>query len=383
MTLAPVPSPETQRQPRQRFVSQFLTSTASAAWTDKSPPPYRWMVHEIFAAGTVVMLSGDGGAGKSLLAQQLCTAAAIGAEWLGKATRRCKSFYFACEDDDAELHRRQERINRHYGCEMPDLDDFMFTARAGAENVLMTFHKNDDRGTRTPLFEQLCNAVRDHGAQIVILDTLSDVFSGNEIIRTQARRFISALRQLAMEQDGIVILTSHPSLTGINTGSGISGSTAWRNSVRSQVYLTKPKQEDDDREDVTERVLRVMKNNAAAAGGKISLEWRDGVFVRTDQAGSSPIGFVASLDMQRHILDTARALIANGVMLAADPAAPNSLANRTRKEPACKGYRYSAVCSAQDKMLAEGKLVRVTIGPPSKARVYLRPSDSRYPSEIE
>jgi hypothetical protein len=34
-----------------------------------------------------------------------------------------------------------------------------------------------------------------------------------------------------------VLLTGHPSLTGINTGTGTSGSTAWNASVRSRLYF--------------------------------------------------------------------------------------------------------------------------------------------------
>ena len=38
------------------------------------------------------------------------------------------------------------------------------------------------------------------------------------------------LRRLAIVANGAVNLLSHPSLTGTNSGSGISGSTAWHNS---------------------------------------------------------------------------------------------------------------------------------------------------------
>jgi hypothetical protein len=40
-----------------------------------------------------------------------------------------------------------------------------------------------------------------------------------------------------MVTKGSVVLIAHPSLTGINTGTGISGSTQWHNSVRARFYL--------------------------------------------------------------------------------------------------------------------------------------------------
>ena len=49
---------------------------------DLRPPPRRWIVPEWVPAGVVTGLYGDGGLGKSLLAQQLQTAMAIGEPWL-------------------------------------------------------------------------------------------------------------------------------------------------------------------------------------------------------------------------------------------------------------------------------------------------------------
>jgi RecA-family ATPase len=55
------------------------------------------------------------------------------------------------------------------------------------------------------------------------------VFGGDEINRSQVRKFVSMLRGLAIEYDCAVLLLSHPSLTGPNSGTGTSGSTAWNN----------------------------------------------------------------------------------------------------------------------------------------------------------
>jgi hypothetical protein len=37
------------------------------------------------------------------------------------------------------------------------------------------------------------------------------------------------------------MLLSHPSLTGINSGTGLSGTTGWHNSVRARMYFVRPK----------------------------------------------------------------------------------------------------------------------------------------------
>jgi hypothetical protein len=40
------------------------------------------------------------------------------------------------------------------------------------------------------------------------------------------------LKRLARKHDCAILLLAHPSLTGLNTGSGMSGSTGWNNAVR-------------------------------------------------------------------------------------------------------------------------------------------------------
>jgi RecA-family ATPase len=64
----------------------------------------------------------------------------------------------------------------------------------------------------------------------------ADMFSGDENSRPQSRQFIGLLKRLARKHDCAFLLLAHPSLTGLNTGSGMSGSTGWNNAVRSRLY---------------------------------------------------------------------------------------------------------------------------------------------------
>lgn len=253
-----------------------LTWRSPVDWGDRTPPRHNWIVEGCFLAGTVAMLSGDGGLGKSLIMQQLCTCAAAGRMWLGHSIRRVRSLALFCEDDADELERRQYQINRHYGCANTDLDEFRWLSRPGQDSALMTFGRwGSEGGKVTDLGRALERKAKDFGAQIIVCDTRKDVFRGNQIDEDQARVFVSHLRRLAIAIEGVVILTAHPSQTGRSEGSGESGSVAWHNSVRSRLYLY---------EDKAKLLwLRTMKNNHAARGGKIPLAWRQGVFVRTDE----------------------------------------------------------------------------------------------------
>ena len=57
---------------------------------------------------------------------------------------------------------------------------------------------------------------------------------------TGRRRGISStlLRKPAIETGASVILVSHPSLAGIASGTGLSGSTAWHNTVGERVPIS-------------------------------------------------------------------------------------------------------------------------------------------------
>jgi hypothetical protein len=77
---------------------------------------------------------------------------------------------------------------------------------------------------------------------------------------------VTLLRDLAISANAGLLLTSHPSLTGISTGSGLSGSTAWNASVRSRLYFKRAKTEKDEEPDPDLRVLEVMKSNYGPVG---------------------------------------------------------------------------------------------------------------------
>src|SRR5262249_28970258 len=112
-----------------------------------------------------------------------------------------------------------------------------------------------------------------------------DVFGGNENDRAQVRQFIGMLRGLAMSADAGLLLTSHPSLTGITSGTGLSGSTAWNASVRSRLYLKRATTDKNDEPDPNLRVLEVIKNNYGPAGETITLRWKDGLFLPVSAPG--------------------------------------------------------------------------------------------------
>jgi hypothetical protein len=102
------------------------------------------------------------------------------------------------------------------------------------------------------------------------------------------RQFVTLLRDMAMSANAGLLLTSHPSLSGISTGTGLSGSTAWNASVRSRLYFKRATTEKDEEPDPDLRVLEVMKSNYGPVGETVAVRWKDGLFL--------PVAGVSSLE---------------------------------------------------------------------------------------
>lgn len=269
-------------------------------WFGKPVPERKWLVDGLIPSGSVTMINGDGGLGKSLLSLQLMTCCAAGKHWLGRETAKVRSMGIFCEDDKDEVHLRMNSIVEHYECSFEDLGDMRVLSRVGFDNTLMESKTIFDNGERREFLEesqfyhQIWNTAMDWGAQLVVLDSLHDLFAGNENDRRHARYFIGMLRRMALEIEGAVVINAHPSLSGMSTGSGMAGSTAWNNAVRSRLYLTRPKMDDDEQDDAGDRrVLKTMKSNYDKSGGKIELNWVKGAFVAESPSG--PIGMVAQI----------------------------------------------------------------------------------------
>lgn len=247
---------------------------------DRRPVPDReWMAPGLIPMGTVTLLSGDGGTGKSLLALQLCVSSAISRPWIGCAVKAGRSLYLSAEDDVDELHRRLATIAACEGVALGELHNLHVMPLAGEDALLAVLDRDSGQMAETELFTAVEIAIADVRPCLVVVDNLADVFGGNENVRSEARQFVNMLRRWAIEYHMAILVLAHPSLSGLASGSGSSGSTAWSNSVRSRLYLEREKNQADGwPEDPDARSLKVMKSNYAAIGDVIRLRWQHGAF---------------------------------------------------------------------------------------------------------
>jgi RecA-family ATPase len=273
------------------------------------------------------------------------------------------AFYYGAEDEGDELHRRLAKIVERSSKELSDLDGIRLIPMAGLDAVLAEPNRT---GTilATRIFPKLIIEALALKPKLIIIDPSADVFGGDEIDRTQVRQFVSMLRALALEMDCAVMLLSHPSLTGLSSGTGSSGSTAWHNSVRSALYLevvVRHRVPDPDA-----RVLKVVKANYGRTGSEIKMRWDDGIYVLDD--GHDPVvetllnAVIDTLFLELLDLFTAQDQkigIATGTNYA-----PAKMA----KHPKAKGYRKEQFVASMQRLLDSGKIKVMTEGSPSRQR---------------
>jgi RecA-family ATPase len=295
----------------------------------------------------------------------LAVAHVTGKHWLGTMPEPGGAFYIGAEDDEKEMRIRLTAIAKHYGTTFDQLHagGFRFISLAGQDAVLGA----PDRSNiirPTALYHRLYQQAGDLKPKHIGIDTSADVFAGSENDRAQTRQFINLLRRLAIAADGAVVLLSHPSLTGINTGTGISGSTAWHNSVRARIYMTAPKLEAGDQPDTDLRELQFKKSNYGPIASAVVLRWKGGLFL--PEGGISNLD-KAALEMKADeaFLIAARKLLGQGQDLSPQKTSHDYAPTLLARQPETKGLRKTDLVAAPQRLLDQDKLHIQTLRPGS------------------
>lgn len=329
---------------------------AASSFIGKPVPPREWHVPGMIPAHNVTDLTGDGGTGKSLVALQLAVATVTGTEWLGQAVRTGRAIYLTAEDDPDELHRRLAGI-----CPLTGLDGLTLRSLAGYDALLAASQGRSGTLTHTPLFDDLDARMGLERPALLVLDTRADLFGGEENNRAQGRQFIGMLRGLAIRHRCAVLLLSHPSVAGIASGSGTSGTTAWNNSVRSRLYLSRITDKDGSEPNVDARKLTNKKNNYDRTGKEVFMTYADGTFhaisVPTDAANSAKAAFVFIKLLEERNAQGRRVNANSGSNYA-----PKVFA----EHPNSDGITKTAFKKAMEKLLADGSVVSVEDGTQSR-----------------
>ncbi|WP_081494784.1 AAA family ATPase [Bradyrhizobium liaoningense] len=343
-------------------------------WEGVTPPKRRWVVDGMIPDGEVTLLTGAGGVGKTLLAQQAATCISQGLPFLGRKTQQCKVMLFLCEDSEDELQLRQRDINLSMGLDLADLSGSLrIASRKFMDNLLAIWTSNTGAMKRTAVWQALRDDALAFGAKLIVVDTIADTFGGNEIDRSHVRQFVQAcLGKLAQETGGAVLALGHPSKAGQAVGGdGTSGSTAWHASVRSRLYLQHAAKDKTG----PFRRLENMKANYGAGGDVFMLRWLRGAFdlvsAKTmgadgDAPGEAAEGVASAVPATGDVIEDAilmavRELAAEGVALSKAPNSPHWAPRVFKRSSDALGiYMMDDIEAGWNRVLKAGR-VRVAV----------------------
>jgi RecA-family ATPase len=277
---SPTPAPTPEQLPRLPFLDM-------SRWDADRPAIRQWALHERIPLLQASLFSGEGGGGKSNSWLQECYAHAIGRDWLGMLPEPGGAWFVECEDDEKELHRRARCIADYYETPISEAikGGFRLISFAGHDAVLATVSKSG-KIEPTLLYKVFLEEAGDIKPKMIGIASSANVFAGSENDRSQVQQFVGMLTRIAMAANGAVNLISHPSLTGISTDSGLSGTTQWHNAVRARFYMRSVNPEPGEQPDSDLRELVFKKNNYGPIAHSIVLRYQRGLFLPVPGASS-------------------------------------------------------------------------------------------------
>jgi RecA-family ATPase len=386
--IPPAGSPDDFRQPKGangsggRANNNDETKTSSIAWLDMSNwdseplPERKWAIRDRVPLNQAGLFSGEGGTGKSIIELMKDVAHVAGKDWLGSLPEPGPAFYLGAEDDKDELHIRLAAIAKHYGVIFKELIEggLHVLCLLGQDATLCATRKSGKVET-TALYQQLLGAAGDIKPKNISIDTLSRAFAGNEIDRVQVYGFAMHMQALAMVAGGSVTVLSHPSLQGLVSGSGLSGSTAWHGAFRFRQYLHGVKPADSEQPDSNLRELEFKKNQYGPLGESVVLQYRNGLFL--PQPGISDLDKIAREAKADEIfLDLLKRFSSEGRNVSNKPSAnayaPTCFAKETEAKSAA--LRKAEFEEAMRSLFADGKIRVEDYGRPSRpnSRIVIR-----------
>jgi RecA-family ATPase len=340
----------------------------ASEFAGKPVPKREWVVPDLIPHRNVTGLSGDGGTGKTLLALQLSVAVVHSGYWLEMAVeKKGPVIFFSAEDETDEIHRRLADICASENIDFKALEDLHILPMAGLNALLASHDRGSGSMKKTELWIELVRVISLVKPALLVIDTQADAFGGDEINRRQVREFVGILRGLAFNENVAVLLLSHPSLTGLGSGTGTSGSTGWNNSLRSRLYFERIFADDRKTEaDPNLRLLSNKKANYAQRGTEIRVRWEDGLF-KPDGKASGADKKAATQVAEQVFMDLLRMFESQGRNVSPNESktyAPTVFA----AHPDAKGITKRMFALAMERLFQANRIRIEVSGPPSRKR---------------
>ena len=169
-------------------------------------------------------------------------------------------------------------------------------------------------------------------------------------------------------------ILSHPSLAGIASGSGISGSTAWHGAFRFRQYLKGIKPSDGEQPGSDLRELEFKKNQYGPTGETVVLRYQRGLFL--PEGGLSSLDNLAREQMaEETFLTLLNRYEREGRNVSDKPTAPTFAPSSFCKERDANGFRKEHFAAAMRRLFAAGKIHVENYGRPSRPASRLKPGN--------
>jgi RecA-family ATPase len=352
------------------FRAPFVPPTVidAARFREHEPPPRKWLVEGWIPANDCTLIGADGGTGKTTIGLQLAHAMETQGLWLGMEVMAGPVLYLTAEEPEAEMHFRYRAIAAP-SCNSPAEPLHIVSLADYEETALITLA--DGKPQATDLLGWLEDRARQMRARLIILDAVADICAINESDRNQVRRAVAILRGMAIRLDCAIVLMAHPSVDGIKTGRGYSGSTHWNNAVRSRMYFTTPASEAGEELDQDARLLSLEKANRARKGQKLTLRWQDGRFVVDEtNAVEDRAALVRAKETFVSLFKTLKAQ-GRGERLGVNPRGGNYAPRMFEKLPDAGGIKAKMFEKAMEELFSESIIKLVSVGPVSRRIEYI------------
>lgn len=305
------------------------------AMSQHSPVRPQFIIPNWLPSGYATLLAGHGGVGKSGIALHLAACISLGRHFFGAVTSKRRVLYLSCEDRTNVLHWRLKHVCDFEGISLNDLvGELEIIDLVGHDCIL---YSRDPRTgeTRSPSYARLASRMRELGAEMLIVDGISDAFGGNENSKVEVKQFVNSLLSLIPADVGALLLIGHvakPTASAPNTAEGYSGTTGWHNAARARWYLFPETEPGDDwggRLVRTGRLqLELQKSNYGAADQAMRFRWDEQarLFVGTMMTSSTnPAQRKAQETQEKQgILDAGRAAIGKGLSVPAASTGPKT-----------------------------------------------------------
>lgn len=185
--------------------ARYVLRTASDALQPQ--PPIDWIIENLFSAGSVSLLVGEGGSKKTWAMLDAAVCVALGRPWLEFETKQAGVLFIDEESGARRMARRLGDVLRGYGAD--DTTPIWYVCLAGFNFLQGT----DD-------FNELQKLIVGSGARLVIIDALADVMlGGDENSVKDIQPVFHGLRQVAEAAQVAVVVIHHANKAGSYRGS--------------------------------------------------------------------------------------------------------------------------------------------------------------------